>query len=178
MPYVREGWWHPNVKSGQVHTHNAVQPQTMHRLCEPVYTKRQERAMTGTLPNGEPCAYAHDYGRDAWAEHDHGACLDVNVRTVEVDPLQWTEITASLDGNGQLVTDLGTVEGVGTTYGLYSVSSEAESGEWTHEWVAVIYPPTPRMGKPKRSQSYPSNVALLAAVGADIDADLAVEAQS
>ena len=38
--YVDEGWWHPNVKSGQVHDHDSRQPQTMHRLCEQVYTKR------------------------------------------------------------------------------------------------------------------------------------------
>lgn len=40
MTYVDEGWWHPNVKSGQVHGHNPNQPGTMHRLCERVYTKR------------------------------------------------------------------------------------------------------------------------------------------
>ncbi len=38
--YIEEGWWHPNVKSGQVHDHSDGQPATMHRLCEPVYTRR------------------------------------------------------------------------------------------------------------------------------------------
>ena len=38
--YVDEGWWHPDVKSGQVHDHKDNQPMTMHRQCEPVYTKR------------------------------------------------------------------------------------------------------------------------------------------
>jgi hypothetical protein len=40
VTYVNEGWWAPNVKSGQVHDHTANQPATMHRECEPVYTKR------------------------------------------------------------------------------------------------------------------------------------------
>lgn len=40
---VAEGWWHPNVKGGQVHDHKPNQPATMHRLCEPVYTKRGGR---------------------------------------------------------------------------------------------------------------------------------------
>jgi hypothetical protein len=39
--YVCEGWWNPDVKSGQVHDHNSNQPATMHRLCEPVYTRRE-----------------------------------------------------------------------------------------------------------------------------------------
>lgn len=42
--YVDEGWWAPNVKSGQVHDH-PVNPNgnwypAHHRECEPVYTKR------------------------------------------------------------------------------------------------------------------------------------------
>lgn len=42
--YVREGWWHLNVKGGRVHDH-PDQPGgswsvASHRLCEPVYTKR------------------------------------------------------------------------------------------------------------------------------------------
>lgn len=42
--YVDEGWWHPNVRSGQVHLHKSNQPMTMHRTCEPVYTRRQIRS--------------------------------------------------------------------------------------------------------------------------------------
>jgi len=38
---VAEGWWHPNVKSGQIHDHTERTMQTMHRLCEPVYTRRE-----------------------------------------------------------------------------------------------------------------------------------------
>jgi hypothetical protein len=44
VTYVNEGWWAPNVKSGQVHDHPKNPGQswsvTMHRECEPVYTKR------------------------------------------------------------------------------------------------------------------------------------------
>lgn len=39
--YVEEGWWHPNVKGGQVHDHKPGMPMTMHRTCEPVFTKRE-----------------------------------------------------------------------------------------------------------------------------------------
>lgn len=43
--YVDEGYWHPNVKSGQVHVHPASPgrgwSETMHRQCEPVYTRRE-----------------------------------------------------------------------------------------------------------------------------------------
>jgi hypothetical protein len=42
VTYVNEGWWAPNVKSGQVHDHPKNPGQswsvTMHRECEPVYT--------------------------------------------------------------------------------------------------------------------------------------------
>jgi hypothetical protein len=41
---VSQGWWHPNVKSGQVHDHTAVQPQTMHRLCRPVALAPEARS--------------------------------------------------------------------------------------------------------------------------------------
>src|SRR5205085_3308152 len=39
--YVDEGWWHPNVNAGKVHEHTDRQPATMHRQCEPVYTRRR-----------------------------------------------------------------------------------------------------------------------------------------
>ena len=51
VTYVQEGWWHPNCKDGQVHDHKPNQPATMHRLCEPVYTKRL---------NGEPVEQGMD----------------------------------------------------------------------------------------------------------------------
>jgi hypothetical protein len=42
--FVCEGWWHPNVKKGQVHDHperpGGSWSVASHRLCEPVYTKR------------------------------------------------------------------------------------------------------------------------------------------
>jgi hypothetical protein len=42
--YVEEGWWHPNCKSGQVHSHpdNPTGSWSVanHRACEPVYTRR------------------------------------------------------------------------------------------------------------------------------------------
>jgi hypothetical protein len=42
---VMEGWWHPNVKGGQVHEHpenpNGNWSAATHRLCEPVYTHRE-----------------------------------------------------------------------------------------------------------------------------------------
>lgn len=42
--YVCEGWWHPNVKSGQVHEHPEKPGRgwssASHRLCEQVYTLR------------------------------------------------------------------------------------------------------------------------------------------
>lgn len=45
--YVCEGWWHPNVKSGQVHDHpenpGGGWSSASHRLCELVYTKRDAR---------------------------------------------------------------------------------------------------------------------------------------
>lgn len=41
---VQEGWWHPNVNAGRVHDHPANPGRgwsaASHRLCEPVYTKR------------------------------------------------------------------------------------------------------------------------------------------
>lgn len=41
---VCEGWWHPNVKSGQVHDHPEHPGRSwqtaMHRQCEQIYTKR------------------------------------------------------------------------------------------------------------------------------------------
>lgn len=124
----------------------------------------------GTLPNGEPCAYASDYGREAWPEHDHDACLDAGIDS----PIRFAEFTEPLDAGDRMATGIGTVQGVGTEYHLYAVSQPtAEQGKWTHEFVAVIYPPTPSMGPARRSQSFPSNAAMLAAVGADIDADLA-----
>jgi len=39
--YVEEGWWHPNVVSGKVHDHKAGQSVTIHRICEPVFTRRR-----------------------------------------------------------------------------------------------------------------------------------------
>lgn len=44
---VEEGWWHPNVRSGQIHDH-PVEPgrgwsTASHRLCEPVFTRRSSR---------------------------------------------------------------------------------------------------------------------------------------
>jgi hypothetical protein len=42
---VMEGWWHPNVKGGQVHDHPEAPGRSWsrasHRLCEPVYTHRE-----------------------------------------------------------------------------------------------------------------------------------------
>ena len=54
--YVCEGWWHPNVRDGQVHDHPA-QPgrswsSVSHRQCEPVYTKRD--APTVRIPEPTP----------------------------------------------------------------------------------------------------------------------------
>lgn len=44
---VCEGWWHPNVKDGRVHDHTPGQPTTMHRLCEPIYTRRGRAVPAG-----------------------------------------------------------------------------------------------------------------------------------
>jgi hypothetical protein len=48
---VMEGWWHPNVKSGQVHDHPEAPGRgwshASHRLCEPVYTHRAVAHATG-----------------------------------------------------------------------------------------------------------------------------------
>jgi hypothetical protein len=45
--YVCEGWWHPNVRSGQVHDHpenpGRGWSSASHRQCEQVYTKRENR---------------------------------------------------------------------------------------------------------------------------------------
>jgi len=42
--YVNEGWWHPSVNAGRVHSHPENPGRSwsvvMHRQCEPVYTKR------------------------------------------------------------------------------------------------------------------------------------------
>lgn len=42
---VQEGWWHPNTNSGRVHDHpehpGRGWSSSSHRLCEPVYTKRE-----------------------------------------------------------------------------------------------------------------------------------------
>jgi hypothetical protein len=43
-PPVAQGWWHPSVKSGQVHDHTAVQPQTMHRLCRQIALIPEDRS--------------------------------------------------------------------------------------------------------------------------------------
>lgn len=47
LTYVDEGYWHPDVKSGQVHLHPASPGRgwsdTMHRQCAPVYTRREAR---------------------------------------------------------------------------------------------------------------------------------------
>lgn len=43
LEIVDEGWWHPNTRGGTVHDHAARNPQTMHRLCTPVYTIRGRR---------------------------------------------------------------------------------------------------------------------------------------
>lgn len=49
---VAEGWWHPNVKSGQVHDHpenpGRGWSEASHRQCEPVYTHRA-LALTGAV---------------------------------------------------------------------------------------------------------------------------------
>lgn len=55
--YIQEGWWHPNVKSGQVHDHpedpGRSWSQASHRLCESVYTYR---------PSGPPTDALEDEG--------------------------------------------------------------------------------------------------------------------
>lgn len=42
--YVCRGWWHPTVKSGQVHNHperpTGNWSTASHRLCEPIYVRR------------------------------------------------------------------------------------------------------------------------------------------
>jgi hypothetical protein len=42
--HVCQGWWHPNVRSGQVHDHPEHPGRSwqtaMHRQCEQIYTKR------------------------------------------------------------------------------------------------------------------------------------------
>jgi hypothetical protein len=48
--YVCEGYWHPRVKSGQVHAH-PEQPgrgwsSASHRQCEPVYTRHDPATST------------------------------------------------------------------------------------------------------------------------------------
>jgi hypothetical protein len=55
VDYVAEGWWHPNVRSGQVHDHTPRQSATMHRLCEQVYTRREARQW---------CEVCQDYGEN------------------------------------------------------------------------------------------------------------------
>lgn len=47
--FVDEGWWHPHVRDGQVHEHPEQGHEqrgwswTMHRQCEPIYTRRATR---------------------------------------------------------------------------------------------------------------------------------------
>jgi hypothetical protein len=52
VTYVDEGWWHPNVKDGRVHDHpeDGQWSRTMHRECEPVYTRR---------PAASRCSHCH-----------------------------------------------------------------------------------------------------------------------
>jgi len=47
------------------------------RFTETLKNARQDLAEAqGHLPNGEPCAYADEFGSPLWDDHDHDACLD------------------------------------------------------------------------------------------------------
>jgi hypothetical protein len=71
--YVQEGWWHSNVKAGQVHDHKQSQPPTMHRLCEPVYTKRRGDA-------SDSCGCGHERGDHDQGEGREGCQVVVSMR--------------------------------------------------------------------------------------------------
>lgn len=61
--YVAEGWWHPSVRSGQVHDHpenpGRGWSQAAHRLCEQVYTRR---IPPGAMFTGRRAEEAPDVG--------------------------------------------------------------------------------------------------------------------
>lgn len=135
---VCEGWWHPNVKSGQVHLHpespGGGWSVATHRLCEPVYTKRSPRPADNPdsvklwrispEANGSFSVYSGDLLVSEWgtrAEAEEAISLYAKSTTSPVKTWSYSQVNQG---------------GADVTHGLTFKGTDAE---WTEHLADLTY---------------------------------------